>query len=95
MEGGVERSGYRENLFHPDGCRRGNRVRELREMRLMTQQQLAQKARVAVRTIQSIEKGMECRMDTKRKILIAFGLSWDQMRRVFIEGRKRGMGAES
>ena len=91
----MQRSGYRENLFHPDVCGRGNRVRELREKRLMTQQQLAEKARVAVRTIQSIEKGMECRMDTKRKILIAFGLSWDQMPRVFIEGRKRRMGAES
>ena len=71
----MQRSGYRENLFHPDVCGRGNRVRELREKRLMTQQQLAEKARVAVRTIQSIEKGMECRMDTKRKILEALGLT--------------------
>ena len=91
----MHRFGYHESLFHPDVCGRGNRVRELRETRLMTQQQLAKKARLAVRTIQSIEKGMECRMDTKRKILVAFGLPWDQMPQIFIEGRNRGMGAES
>ena len=44
-----------------------NRVRELRENRLMTQAQLARKAKVALRTIHSVEKGMNCRMDTKRK----------------------------
>ena len=43
-----------------------NRVRELREDRLMTQAQLARKAKVALRTIHSVEKGMNCRMDTKR-----------------------------
>ena len=52
---------------------RMNRVRELRENRLMTQAQLARKAKVALRTIHSVEKGMNCRMDTKRKILLAFG----------------------
>ena len=39
-----------------------NRVRELRENRLMTQAQLARKAKVALRTIHSVEKGMNCRM---------------------------------
>ena len=52
---------------------RKNRVRELRENRLMTQAQLARKAKVALRTIHSVEKGMNCRMDTKRKILLALG----------------------
>ena len=50
-----------------------NRVRELRENKLMTQAQLARKAKVALRTIHSVEKGMNCRMDTKRKILLALG----------------------
>ena len=52
----------------------GNRVRELREHKLMTQSQLARKAQVALRTIHSVEKGLNCRMDTKRKILLALGL---------------------
>ncbi len=62
---------------------RGNRVRELRENKLMTQAQLARKARVALRTIHSVEKGMNCRMDTKRKILLALGLNFEDKDLVF------------
>lgn len=60
-----------------------NRVRELREDRLMTQAQLARKARVALRTIHSVEKGMNCRMDTKRKILLALGMRFEDKDQVF------------
>jgi DNA-binding XRE family transcriptional regulator len=60
-----------------------NRVREIRENRLMTQAQLARKAKVALRTIHSVEKGMNCRMDTKRKILLALGLRFEDKDRVF------------
>jgi DNA-binding XRE family transcriptional regulator len=62
---------------------RQNRVRELRENRLMTQAQLARKAKVALRTIHSVEKGMNCRMDTKRKILLALGLRFEDKDQVF------------
>jgi DNA-binding XRE family transcriptional regulator len=63
-------------------------VRELRENRLMTQAQLARKAKVALRTIHSVEKGsvekgMNCRMDTKRKILLALGLRFEDKDQVF------------
>ena len=68
------------NESHPV---RKNRVRELRENRLMTQAQLARKAKVALRTIHSVEKGMNCRMDTKRKILLALGLKVSDKDRVF------------
>ena len=60
-----------------------NRVRELRENKLMTQAQLARKAKVALRTIHSVEKGMNCRMDTKRKILLALGLRFEDKDFVF------------
>jgi DNA-binding XRE family transcriptional regulator len=60
-----------------------NRVRELREDRLMTQAQLARRAKVALRTIHSVEKGMNCRMDTKRKILLALGLRFEDKDQVF------------
>jgi DNA-binding XRE family transcriptional regulator len=60
-----------------------NRVRELREHRLMTQAQLARKAKVALRTIHSVEKGMNCRMDTKRKILLALGKRFEEKDQVF------------
>ncbi len=60
-----------------------NRVREFRENKLMTQAQLARKAKVALRTIHSVEKGMNCRMDTKRKILLALGLRFEDKDLVF------------
>ncbi len=60
-----------------------NRVRELRENKLMTRAQLARKAKVALRTIHSVEKGMNCRMDTKRKILLALGLRFEDKDHVF------------
>ena len=66
-------------------ARKRNRVRELRENKLMTQAQLAKKARVALRTIHSVEKGMNCRMDTKRKILLALGLRFEDKSQVFID----------
>jgi DNA-binding XRE family transcriptional regulator len=69
------------------GARVPNRVRELRENKLMTQAQLARKAKVALRTIHSVEKGMNCRMDTKRKILLALGLSFEDKDRVFPPAR--------
>ena len=62
-----------------------NRVRELRENKLMTQAQLARKAKVALRTIHSVEKGMNCRMDTKRKILLALGIPFEQKGEVFLD----------
>jgi len=66
----------------------GNRVREMRENKLMTQSQLARKARVALRTIHSVEKGMNCRMDTKRKILVALGLRFEDKDMVFPSMRR-------
>ena len=66
-----------------NGAIRQNRVRELRENRLMTQAQLARKAKVALRTIHSVEKGMNCRMDTKRKILLALGMRFEDKDHVF------------
>ena len=71
--------------FKDSASIRRNRVRELRENRLMTQAQLARKARVALRTIHSVEKGMNCRMDTKRKILLALGMRFEDKDQVFLD----------
>jgi DNA-binding XRE family transcriptional regulator len=72
-----------------------NRVRELRENRLMTQAQLARKAKVALRTIHSVEKGMNCRMDTKRKILLALGLRFEDRDQVFPPPSSPAIGDEA
>ena len=70
-----------------------NRVREFRENKLMTQAQLARKAKVALRTIHSVEKGMNCRMDTKRKILLALGLRFEDKELVFPSNRPSYLSA--
>ena len=51
-----------------------NQVQKLREARLMAKAELARKAGVSESTIDRIEAGKGCRMETKRKILFALGL---------------------
>jgi len=60
-----------------------NNVRKLREELLMSKAELARKAGLSALTIDRIEKGMSCRMDTKRKILLALGLKLSEKDRVF------------
>jgi len=51
-----------------------NNVRKLRTERMMSKAELARRAGVSVLTVDRVERGMSCRMDTKRKILEALGL---------------------
>lgn len=62
-----------------------NRVREARIERMMSKAELARRAGVSVLTIDRVEKGLGCRMDTKRKILEALGLNLADRVRVFGE----------
>lgn len=50
-----------------------NCVRQIREAKMMSKAELARKANVTVQTIDRIERGMDCRLDTKRKIILALG----------------------
>ena len=63
------------NLYHNSGEMplAANRLREVREKRLVSKSELARKAGISSLTIARIEKGESCRKDTKRKILAAFG----------------------
>ena len=60
-----------------------NSVKKLREERLMSKAELARLAGVSPITIDRIEKGEECRMETKRKILLALGFSLAEKTKVF------------
>lgn len=62
-----------------------NRVRETRIERMMSKAELARRAGISVLTIDRVEKGLGCRMDTKRKILEALELSLADRVRVFGE----------
>lgn len=52
-----------------------NNVRKLRMERMMSKAELARRAGLSTLTIDRVERGMTCRMDTKRKILEALGLT--------------------
>ena len=60
-----------------------NQVRLHREALLMTQKELAQKAGIALRTLYSVEKRMNCRRTTKRKILLGLGMRFQDLDEVF------------
>lgn len=65
--------------------RKSNNVRRIRIERMMSKAELARRANLSVLTIDRVERGYGCRMDTKRKILEALGLSLADRVRVFGE----------
>jgi DNA-binding XRE family transcriptional regulator len=67
-----------------------NNVRQLREDQLLTKAELARKAGLSPLTVARIESGQECRVDTKRKIILALGLTPSDRAKVFGNGRKGG-----
>jgi len=60
-----------------------NTVKKLREERLMSKAELARLAGVSPITVDRIERGEDCRMETKRKILLALGFSLSEKKKVF------------
>ena len=62
-----------------------NIVKKIREELLMSKAELARKAGVSSLTIDRIEKGKSCRMETKRKIIIALGFDLTDKGKVFLD----------
>jgi DNA-binding XRE family transcriptional regulator len=60
-----------------------NSLKEIRESLLMSKSELSRKAKISPLTISRIEQEMPCRMDTKRKILLALGLKLTDKDKVF------------
>jgi len=60
-----------------------NNVRKIREGLLLSKAELARRAKISVLTIDRVEKGMTCRMDTKRKIILSLGLKLSDRDKVF------------
>ena len=65
-----------------------NHVRKIRESKMMSKAELARKASVTVQTIDRIEKGNECRLDTKRKIILALGYKLGERSKIFSDGSR-------
>lgn len=62
-----------------------NIVREIREELLMSKAELARKAGVSPLTIDRIERGKNCRMETRRKIILALGYNLSDKDKIFPE----------
>jgi predicted transcriptional regulator len=60
-----------------------NNLRKIRQAMLLGKTELARLSGLSLLTIDRVEKGMSCRMDTQRKILLALGLKFSQKHRVF------------
>ncbi len=55
-----------------------NRIRAARQAHGWTQSELADRAGVSPRTIYAVERGRSCRQATKRRILNALAVPWEQ-----------------
>lgn len=62
-----------------------NRVKEIRESLLMSKAELARKSGVSYKTLIRIEKKLPCRIDTKRKLIVALGFKIADKKKVFPE----------
>ncbi len=62
-----------------------NKLQRVREGLMMSKAELARKAGLSTLTIDRVESGRPCRLDTKRRILIALQLRVADQDRVFGE----------
>lgn len=60
-----------------------NFLKQYREKLLLSKAELARKAGVSALTIDRVEKGKKCRLDTKRKIILALGLKLTDKDKIF------------
>lgn len=62
-----------------------NCLKKIRESLMMSKAELSRKAGISPITITRIENGMPCRMETKRKILLALGYKISDKNKVFFD----------
>jgi len=62
-----------------------NSVKEIREALLISKTELARKSGLSSLTIDRVEKGDGCRMETKRKIILALGYDLSDKEHIFSE----------
>jgi DNA-binding XRE family transcriptional regulator len=72
-----------------------NYVKKIREELLISKSELARRAGISPVTIDNIEKGHACRLDTKRKIITALGFKVSDREKLFPEDRKGTSGKDA
>jgi len=60
-----------------------NYLKSYREKVFISKAELARKAGISAATIDRIEKGEKCRLETKRKIILALGLELSESGKIF------------
>jgi len=60
-----------------------NTLKTIRESLMISKLELARKANISPITVARIENGMPCRMETKRKIILALGYKISDKNKVF------------
>ncbi len=60
-----------------------NKVKSLREAMMLSKAEFSRIAGISPLTLDRIEKGMACRMATKRKITLALGMKISENKKVF------------
>ena len=60
-----------------------NSLKEIRESLMISKAELSRNANISPLTITRIERGNSCRMETKRKIVLALGLELSDRNKVF------------
>ncbi len=63
--------------------RKENPLRTYREQVFLSKAELARRAGISPLTIDRIESGKSCRLETKRKILLALGLELSEAGKIF------------
>ena len=60
-----------------------NSLRKVREFLMISKAELSRKANISSVTIARIEQGMPCRMETKRKVILALGYKISDKNKIF------------
>jgi DNA-binding XRE family transcriptional regulator len=60
-----------------------NSLKEIRESFMISKAELVRKSNISSLTLTRIEQGKPCRVETKRKILLALGLKISDKNKVF------------
>ena len=63
--------------------REENHLKNYRESIFISRAELARKAGLSVGTIERIEKGKGCRLETKKKIILALDLELSEIGKIF------------
>lgn len=80
---GIEKLVTGHPVRTPEGNDGTNNVKKIREGLLLSKAELARRAGISVLTLDRVEKGMNCRLDTKRKIILSLGLQLTDRDKVF------------